>query len=149
VTQAADVVAFAPVFLVSLAVSNFWRKIVTYTLNGMLNRLLRVGSSTSLDLLLLCFGALLVAPASAQTTLNMSDDLVRLGIAPTNMVPNQPSLDSRPLFEQGVAFAIKNGFNKVIADPGSYYFQSLWVLYNREFLRCKMDFFWHGQVRRE
>src|SRR5258706_13695387 len=30
----------------------------------------------------------------AQTTLNVSQDLVRLGIASSNIVPNQPSLDA-------------------------------------------------------
>src|SRR5215831_5796092 len=34
------------------------------------------------------------------TTLNLSQDLVSLGIASTNMVPNQPSLDAGPLFVQ-------------------------------------------------
>jgi hypothetical protein len=46
--------------------------------------------------------ATLPAAVFAQT-LNLSQDLVRLGIASANMVPNQRSLDSRPLFEQGVA----------------------------------------------
>lgn len=63
--------------------------------------------------------------ARGQTTLNLSEDLVRLGIASSNMVPNQPSLDARPLLEQGVVYANNHSFSTVIADPGSYYFLSL------------------------
>src|SRR3981189_3018925 len=63
--------------------------------------------------------------ATAQTSLNMSQDLVRLGIASTNMVPNQPALDAGPLFMQAVAYAPQQGITTVVADPGSYYFLSL------------------------
>ena len=63
--------------------------------------------------------------AHAQTTLNLSRDLVPLGIAATNMAPNQPVLDAGPLFVQGVAYAKSHGIATVIADPGSYYFLSL------------------------
>jgi len=38
------------------------------------------------------------------------------------MTPNQPSLDARPLFQAGVAYASTNHIPTVIADPGSYYF---------------------------
>jgi uncharacterized protein (TIGR03437 family) len=63
--------------------------------------------------------------AFAQSTLNMSEDLVRLGIASTNMVPNQPNLDAGPLFFQAVLYAQNHKIGAVIADPGSYYFLSL------------------------
>ena len=57
--------------------------------------------------------------------LNISEDLVRLGIASTNMVPNQPSLDAGPLFFQAVLYAQNHNIGVVIADLGSYYFLSL------------------------
>jgi hypothetical protein len=63
-------------------------------------------------------------PAFGQT-LNLSTDLVPLGIASSNMIPNQSSLDSGPLLEQGVAYANTHHYSQVIADQGSYYFLSL------------------------
>jgi uncharacterized protein (TIGR03437 family) len=62
--------------------------------------------------------------ARAQTALNLSHDLTTDGVAKSNMVPNSPTLDSTPLFQAGVAYAIKNGFSTVTADRGSYYFLS-------------------------
>ncbi len=56
------------------------------------------------------------------TVLNLSHDLVTYGIAKQNMIPGTPGLDSRPLFEAGVAYASKNQIPLVIADRGSYYF---------------------------
>ena len=44
------------------------------------------------------------------------------GIASSNMTPNTPTLDSRPLFNAGVAYAQKNNIPTVTADRGSYYF---------------------------
>lgn len=71
-------------------------------------------------------GALILAPRlAAAQTLNMSHDLVAKGIASSNMTPNSPSLDSRPLFEAAVSYAAKNGITTVIADPGAYYFLTL------------------------
>ena len=64
-------------------------------------------------------------PASAESTLDLSEDLVRLGITSTNMVPNQLSLDAGPLFFRAVRYAQVNNFDRVIADPGAYYFLSL------------------------
>jgi hypothetical protein len=68
---------------------------------------------------------LLASPASPQTTLNLSQDLVSLGIESTNMVPNQPSLDAGPLLQGGVTYARDHGIPLVVADPGAYYFLSL------------------------
>jgi uncharacterized protein (TIGR03437 family) len=62
---------------------------------------------------------------SGQTTLNLSEDLVRLGVAPVNMVPNQPNLDAGPLLFQATSYAQQNGIQKIIADPGTYYFLTL------------------------
>jgi hypothetical protein len=63
--------------------------------------------------------------AVAQATLNLSQDLVTLGIAQTNLIPNQPSLDAAPLLQSGVAYASAHQIGTVIADPGSYYFLSI------------------------
>ncbi len=43
-----------------------------------------------------------IPAAFAQTALNMSQDLVRLGIASSNMLPNQPTLDAGPLLLRAV-----------------------------------------------
>ncbi len=67
----------------------------------------------------------LVAFGQSGTTLNLSRDLVAKGIAPSNLTPNSPALDARPLFEAAVAYASKNGISTLTADPGSYYFLSL------------------------
>jgi hypothetical protein len=64
--------------------------------------------------------------AYAQTTLNLSQELTTLGIAGTNMTPNQPTLDAGPLFMAGVNYAKANGISTVVADPGAYYFLSIW-----------------------
>src|SRR5436190_15961606 len=63
--------------------------------------------------------------ALAQTTLNLSQDLVPLGIASANMTPNVPSLDSGPLLTQGIEYAKAHNIGLVVANPGSYYFLSL------------------------
>jgi hypothetical protein len=61
---------------------------------------------------------------ASATTLNLSQDLVALGIAGSNMVPNQPALDAGPLFMAGVAYAKNHGITTVVTDPGTYYFLS-------------------------
>ena len=62
--------------------------------------------------------------AFAQTTLNMSQDLVPLGIASSNMVPDRPDLDTGPLFFVAVDYALKHQIARVIADRGAYYLRS-------------------------
>src|SRR5215470_12877849 len=62
-------------------------------------------------------------PLDAQT-LNMSRDLVAKGITSSNMVPDSPALDARPLLEAAAAYASANGFTTLTADPGAYYFLS-------------------------
>jgi uncharacterized protein (TIGR03437 family) len=79
----------------------------------------------SMALLSSFFFLLIAAPALAQSTLNLSEDLIRLGIAPSNMVPNQPTLDAGPLLLAGVNYAQANQIPTVIADKGAYYFSSL------------------------
>jgi uncharacterized protein (TIGR03437 family) len=61
----------------------------------------------------------------AARALNLSQDLVPLGIASSNMLPDSPALDSRPLFEAAVAYATKNGVATITANPGAYYFLTL------------------------
>ncbi len=63
--------------------------------------------------------------AQSTTVLNMSHDLVANGIASSNLQPNSPTQDARPLFEQAVAYATANKIGTVTADPGSYYFLTL------------------------
>lgn len=76
-----------------------------------------------------------VAGAYGQV-LNLSHDLVARGIAPSNMTPDTPSLDSRPLFQAGVAYASLNHIPSVIADSGRYYFLSLNSPYQHVFLNA-------------
>jgi hypothetical protein len=64
------------------------------------------------------------AVGAQPTTLNLSQDLVALGIAASNMVPNRPALDAGPLFMAGVEYAKNHGITTVVADPGTYYFLS-------------------------
>jgi uncharacterized protein (TIGR03437 family) len=77
---------------------------------------------------------LLAALGALGQTLNLSHDLVAKGIAAKNMTPNLPALDSRPLFQAGLAYASKNHIPLVIADPGSYYFPTLSSQYQHVYL---------------
>lgn len=43
------------------------------------------------------------APSAAQD-LNLSQDLVRLGVASANIEPNRPDLDARPLFQAAIDY---------------------------------------------
>lgn len=65
-------------------------------------------------------GLLLAGSASAQE-LNLSQDLLRLGIS-ANMEPNRPDLDSRPLFQAAIEYVRRQSISRVILDPGDYYF---------------------------
>ena len=66
-----------------------------------------------------------IDPAYGQSPLNLSEDLVRLGIASANMVPNEPTLDAGPLLAAGVNYAQSHQIPVVVADQGAYYFLSL------------------------
>src|SRR5687767_8503029 len=55
-------------------------------------------------------------------TVSMSRDLVRLGIAGQNLVPDTPTLDARPLFQAAALYARSNGVRLLTVDRGSYYF---------------------------
>src|SRR5437867_2048290 len=65
---------------------------------------------------------LCLQPASAQNLLNASQDLVRLGIASSNMLPNTPELDAGPLFVRAVTYAKSHNVTLLTVDRGSYYF---------------------------
>ena len=70
-----------------------------------------------------CVLALSVGSASAQTTsLNLSRDLVRLGIAAQNLPPDDPTFDARPLFQAGLQYVQNNRIPLLTVDPGNYYF---------------------------
>lgn len=62
-------------------------------------------------------------PAGGQT-LNMSRDLVPLGIAARNMTPDDASLDARPLFQAAVAYTRSHGIRTLSVDRGTYYFRT-------------------------
>ena len=62
--------------------------------------------------------------ANAQETLNLSQDMLKLGISSTNMAPNQQTQDAGPLVQKGLQYAQSHNLKNVIADPGAYYFLS-------------------------
>ena len=70
--------------------------------------------------LLTVFVAMSQSIVSAQA-LNLSHDLVALGIAGQNLTPNNPALDAGPLIFAGVQYAYFNAIPLVTADKGSYY----------------------------
>jgi Putative binding domain, N-terminal len=77
-----------------------------------------------LPLLVTCLFAL-GSYALHATTLNMSHDLVPLGIATQNLIPNQPTLDARPLFQATISYIESNpGINLLTVDTGNYYLLS-------------------------
>ena len=57
----------------------------------------------------------------AAQVLNMSHDLVALGIAGQNMTPNTPSLDARPLFQAALLYVQNHPVQTLTVDAGSYY----------------------------
>jgi hypothetical protein len=67
----------------------------------------------------------LAGGSCAAQSLNLSQDLVSRGIASSNMTPNQPALDSRPLLEAAITYAQSKGIPLLTADTGAYYFLSL------------------------
>ena len=62
--------------------------------------------------------------AAAAQTINMTHDLVNLGIAAQNMIPNTPSLDARPLFQATLNYAQSHAIQTITVDTGSYYLLS-------------------------
>ena len=69
-----------------------------------------------------CIFCLVPANAHAKT-INMSHDLVRLGIASQNLEPNSPTVDAGPAFQATLEYVKRNGpVNLVTLDTGAYYF---------------------------
>ena len=61
--------------------------------------------------------------AEAETGgLNLSRDLVRLGIAAENLAPNKPSFDARPIFQAALQYVKTHHTSLLTVDPGAYYF---------------------------
>jgi chitodextrinase len=56
--------------------------------------------------------------------INVSADLVSLGLYGSNLAPNQPAVDARPYVEAAVNYANLVGLKRIVFDPGSYYFLS-------------------------
>jgi hypothetical protein len=59
---------------------------------------------------------------SSHSTLNLSHDLVRLGIAAQNLTPDDSSLDARPLFQAALHYVEQHHVSVITVDHGSYYF---------------------------
>lgn len=55
---------------------------------------------------------------------NLSQDLVSLGIYSANLTPNQPTVDARPYIEAALQYAKGVGIHKLTVDQGDYYFLS-------------------------
>ncbi len=68
----------------------------------------------------------IAASASQATTqsdaINLSRDLVRLGIAANNLPPNSPTTDARPLFQAALQYAESHPIKRITVDRGAYYF---------------------------
>lgn len=80
---------------------------------------MRVIPHPLLSLCLFTLGSL----AHAQVTeVNVSRDLVRLGIASRNAAADNPKLDSRPLFQAAIAYAQSQNVPVITADRGAYWF---------------------------
>jgi hypothetical protein len=56
------------------------------------------------------------------STINLSRDLVRFGIASANLVPDNPTLDARPLFQAALGYVKDHSIHRVTVDRGAYYF---------------------------
>ncbi len=78
-------------------------------------------STISRGALLIAFVISFARDARALTQLNMSHDLVRLGIASQNMTPNTPLLDARPLFQAAINYVQSNPVQTLTLDTGAYY----------------------------
>ena len=78
-----------------------------------------------LYLLLVACVFCLVATDAQAGAINMSHDLVRLGIASQNLAPNSPSLDARPLFQATLQYVQSHStITLVTLDRGAYYFHT-------------------------
>lgn len=62
------------------------------------------------------------AAALTGATINLSHDLIRMGIASENLAPDSPSTDARPLFQAALAYAQSHSVRLITLDRGAYYF---------------------------
>jgi len=72
-----------------------------------------------------CAGDIPVDDAAGGTptgVINLSHDLVRLGIASDNLRPNSPTTDARPLFQAALLYAQNHSVQFITVDHGAYYF---------------------------
>jgi hypothetical protein len=75
-------------------------------------------------LVLILLAAYLVCPwavAAGASSINLSRDLVSLGVAGQNISPNNPSLDAQPLFQAALKYARAHRIRTVTVDHGAYY----------------------------
>jgi hypothetical protein len=76
-------------------------------------------------LVLILLAAYFVCPwaiGAGASSINLSRDLVSLGIAGQNLSRNDPSLDARPLFEAALKYVRTHRVRTVTVDRGAYYF---------------------------
>jgi hypothetical protein len=55
------------------------------------------------------------------TSVNLSHDLVRLGIASRDLPADDPSFDARPLFEAAIQYVRTHDIERLTVDRGAYY----------------------------
>jgi hypothetical protein len=65
-----------------------------------------------------------ISSESAPQIVNMSHDLVSLGIASQNLTPNNPALDAVPLFQAAFQYVRNNSVQTLTLDKGAYYLLS-------------------------
>lgn len=73
-------------------------------------------------LFLTAYTICLLSTKAQAIAINLSHDLVRLGIASENLAPDRPSLDARPLFQATLQYVQNHHTELVTLDPGGYYF---------------------------
>lgn len=79
---------------------------------------------TSFGLLLAVYTLGLVTAQAQPGSINLSHDLVRLGIASRNLSPDNPSLDARPLFQAALQYVQSHHTQLLTLDHGAYYFHT-------------------------
>lgn len=73
-------------------------------------------------LILVAYALCLISAKAQASTINLSHDLVRLGIASQNLAPDNSSLDARPLFQATLQYVKSHNTQLLTLDPGAYYF---------------------------
>lgn len=59
------------------------------------------------------------------TSINVSRDIVSLGIGQQNLTPNNPNIDAGPLIAACAKYATAHGIHSVLIPGGNYYFNSV------------------------